>query len=98
MPALRQRRLGVRESFRPGLGRCEGLWLRGAGMPCPSCDVGSEDNPPRLPEGFPTRRESGRRMSRYQSTHAAQRAFGARCAANLGDGACQSDAAAMCCL
>jgi hypothetical protein len=24
----------------------------GAGMPCPSCNVGSEDNPPRLPEGF----------------------------------------------
>jgi hypothetical protein len=24
----------------------------GTGMPCPSCNVSNEDNPPRLPEGF----------------------------------------------
>jgi hypothetical protein len=24
----------------------------GAGMPCPSCNVSNEDNPPRLPGGF----------------------------------------------
>jgi hypothetical protein len=24
----------------------------GAGMPCPSCNVSNEDNPPRLPAGF----------------------------------------------
>jgi hypothetical protein len=24
----------------------------GAGMPCPSCNVSNEDNPPRLPSGF----------------------------------------------
>ena len=36
MLALRQHGLGVRGSFRPTLGRCEGLRLRGAGMPLSS--------------------------------------------------------------
>jgi hypothetical protein len=33
MPALRQHGLGVRRSFRPALGRCEGLWLRRPACP-----------------------------------------------------------------
>ena len=52
MLALRQHGLGVRGSFRPAWDGAKACGCGGAGMPCPSCNVSNEDNPPRLPGGF----------------------------------------------
>ena len=52
MPAVRQYGLGVRDhADRPWDG-AKACGCGGAGMPCPSCNLSNEDNPPRLPEGF----------------------------------------------
>jgi hypothetical protein len=76
MLALRQHGLGVRGSFRPALGRSKGLRLRRRRHAVPLLQR-IQRTAAASRGGFQPD-ESGRRLSRYRSTHAA----------------CQSDAAA----
>ena len=63
MVTLRQHRLDVRESFRPSLGRCEGMWLRRRRRALPLLQRIQRRQPAAASGGLSTRRESGRRLN-----------------------------------
>ena len=63
MLTLRQHRLDVRESFRPSLGRCEGMWLRRRRRALPLLQRIQRRQPAAASGGLSTRRESGRRLN-----------------------------------